>query len=453
MIYFQAITTFVLFNFRSMIIYKFGGTSVGSAERMHKVAELITATNEPKIIVLSAVSGTTNLLIEIGELLRKRSNEAAIKLISSLNNDYNNLVTELYTSEKSIKQGSEILDKYFDQILSLANIPDFNEGNNKTLLAFGEILSTNLFNIYMQESGFDSELISALDYMSIDDEGEPEIDKIAAKLKPLLRKSLSITQGFICRNPQGQTDNLKRGGSDYSASIIGAAVQADEIQIWTDIDGMHNNDPRIVKSTSPIASLTFDEAAELAYFGAKILHPASILPAQKYKIPVRLKSTVNPEAPGTIIGSESILKDVKAIAAKDGITAIKIKSTRMLLAYGFLKNIFEVFEQHKTSIDMVTTSEVAVSLTIDDDKNLESIKTELSKFGTVEIDNDQTIICIVGNLISERSGILKKIFDSVSDIPVRMVSYGGSKNNISLLVDSNHKNMILEKLNEGLFES
>ncbi len=435
-----------------MIIYKFGGTSVGSAERMKKVASLITSDETPKVVVLSAVSGTTNTLVEIGELLQKRKPETAIKLIDSLRNDYNLLISELYGLPEAHYKGTLILDKYFGQILSLANIPDFNEGNNKTMLAFGEILSTNLFQIFMESSGFDSQLISALDFMTIDQEGEPEIEKIGAKLKPHLNKKITITQGFICRNPLGQTDNLKRGGSDYSASIIGAAIKADEVQIWTDIDGMHNNDPRIVKKTSPIAALTFDEAAELAYFGAKILHPASILPAKKYKIPVRLKSTMNPSAAGTLIGTDSTKRDVKAIAAKDDITAVKIKSTRMLLAYGFLKNIFEVFGQYKTPIDMVTTSEVAVSLTIDDNTHLEAITEELKKFGTVEIDTNQTIICIVGDLISEKSGILKRIFDALSEIPVRMVSYGGSRNNISLLIDSKLKADVLNALNDGLFE-
>lgn len=436
-----------------MIIYKFGGTSVGNAERMKKVASLITKDDVSKVVVLSAVSGTTNILVEIGELLQKRKPETAVKLIESLRNDYNQLISELYGKSEAHGKGITILDKYFGQMLSLANIPDFNLGNNKTMLAFGEILSTNLFQIYMESVGHESQLISALDFMTIDEEGEPEIEEIGKKLKPQLNQSLTITQGFICRNPQGQTDNLKRGGSDYSASIIGAAIQAEEIQIWTDIDGMHNNDPRIVKNTAPIAALTFDEAAELAYFGAKILHPASILPAQKYKIPVRLKSTINPDAEGTLIGSKTSKRDVKAIAAKDGITAVKIKSSRMLLAYGFLKNIFEVFGQFKTPIDMVTTSEVAVSLTIDDDTHLEAIMTELNKFGTVEVDTNQTIICIVGDLISEKSGILKRIFDSLSEIPVRMVSYGGSRNNISLLIDSKLKADVLNALNDGLFEN
>ncbi|MEQ8924425.1 MAG: aspartate kinase [Fulvivirga sp.] len=431
-----------------MIVYKFGGTSVGNAQRMQKVAELITLDNKSKVVVLSAVSGTTNTLVEIGELLLKGSNDTALKLIESLKNDYLKLVEELYSSSASKDEGLAVVNKYFGQIENFANIPDFNLGNNKTLVAYGEILSTNLFAAYLKSKNIVSQLLSAFDFMTIDEDGEPEIEKIGSKLKPLIQdKPLTITQGYICKNHLGQTDNLKRGGSDYTASIIGAAIGAKEVQIWTDIDGMHNNDPRVVDKTSPIEALTFDEAAELAYFGAKILHPTSILPAQKYKIPVRLKSTMDHEAKGTLIGLDSNQSDIKAIAAKDNITAIKVKSTRMLLAYGFLQNIFEVFNKYKTPIDMITTSEVAVSLTIDDNRNLPQITEVLKSFGVVEIDENQTIICIVGNMVSERSGVLKKIFDCISEIPVRMVSYGGSRHNISLLIDSAYKTETLKKLN------
>ena len=435
-----------------MIVYKFGGTSVGSADRMKKVAQLITQDDDRKIIVLSAVSGTTNILVEIGELLFKGSSEAAEKLIESLRSEYQTLVSNLYTTTQGVDKGLHAIGHYFDKMKVLAQIPDFNEGNNKTLLSFGEVLSTNLFQLYLEEQNIKSQLVSALDFMSIDESGEPEIDRIGEQLKPLVSSNpLTITQGFICKNYNGQTDNLKRGGSDYTASIIGAAIQAKEIQIWTDIDGMHNNDPRVVDNTKPIEALTFDEAAELAYFGAKILHPASILPAQKYRVPVRLKSTIDHRAEGTLIGLESNQSDVKAIAAKDGITAVKIKSSRMLLAHGFLKNIFEVFSRHSTSIDMITTSEVAVSLTIDNDRHLPQITGELEQLGLVEVDENQTIICIVGNMISQKSGVLKRIFDCLSDIPIRMVSYGGSRHNISLLIESDYKKESLKKLNQGLF--
>jgi len=288
--------------------------------------------------------------------------------------------------------------------------------------------------------------------MHLNEDGEPDLNDINKKIAPLIKEdAIYITQGFICKNHAGQTDNLKRGGSDYSASLIGAAINADEVQIWTDIDGMHNNDPRVVDNTRPISQLTFDEAAELAYFGAKILHPSSILPAQQKGVPVKLKNTLDPQAAGTTISNLSNEADIKAIAAKDGITAIKIKSTRMLLAHGFLRRIFEVFEKYKTSIDMITTSEVAVSLTIDNDKNLNEIVKELENFGHVEIDKQQTIVCLVGAMVSQKQGVLKKIFDALSDVPVRMVSYGGSKNNISLLINSDHKSRALNNLNDGLF--
>lgn len=438
-----------------MFVYKFGGTSVGMPERMHKVSGLITSDEESKIVVLSAVSGTTNSLVEIGELLLSRKQDEAKSKVASLKKHYHNFIEGLFSTDEGKEKGEEIIEKYFTEMNALTLIPDFNQGNNKTMLAYGEILSTNLFHQYLLESGIQNVLLPALDFMTIDRDGEPEIVEISKKLKPILAENpsqLYITQGFICRNHEGKTDNLQRGGSDYTASIIGAAIEAEEVQIWTDIDGMHNNDPRIVERTFPIRELTFDEAAELAYFGAKILHPSSILPAQKYGIPVRLKSTLDHEAPGTVISNISSDLDVKAIAAKGGITAIKIKSTRMLLAHGFLRRIFEIFEKYKTSIDMITTSEVAVSVTIDQLKYMDQIVEELKHFGVVEVDENQTIICIVGSMVSAKTGVLKRIFDSVSNIPVRMVSYGGSKNNISLLIDSGYTSEMLKALNKGLFE-
>ncbi|UII28681.1 aspartate kinase [Fulvivirga maritima] len=434
-----------------MIIYKFGGTSVGLPERMHKVADLITADNEPKIVVLSAVSGTTNSLVEIGDLLLDKKQKEAKGKVDNLKKHYDEFIDNLFSTEESKNKGTELIDGFFENIYALTNIPDFNEGNNKTLLAFGEIMSTNLFHQYLLEKGIESGLLPALDFMSIDENAEPEIEAISSRLKALIdgqdKKQLYITQGFICKNHEGKTDNLQRGGSDYTASLVGAAITAKEVQIWTDIDGMHNNDPRIVDNTFPISELSFDEAAELAYFGAKILHPSSILPAQKYGIPVRLKSTIDHQAHGTLINSTTGSADIKAVAAKDGITAIKIKSTRMLLAHGFLRKLFEVFEKYKTSIDMIATSEVAVSVTIDNLTHLHEIVEELENFGYVEVDNNQSIVCVVGSMITEKQGVLTKIFDSLEDITIRMVSYGGSKNNISILVDSKHKNDALVKLN------
>ncbi|MTI22805.1 aspartate kinase [Fulvivirga sp. RKSG066] len=436
-----------------MIIYKFGGTSVGKPERMHAIANLIQADPSSKIVVLSALSGTTNSLVAIGDQLIANNKDAADLLIKSLKNHYAEFIDALYKTDAKKDEASTIIEKYFKEIEALALIPDFNHGNNKTLVAYGEILSTNLFTLYLQELEVKATLLDALDFMRLNEEGEPDMESISANLKPLTAGGGTyITQGFICRNHTGQTDNLKRGGSDYSASLIGAAIDADEVQIWTDIDGMHNNDPRVVDNTRPIAHLTFDEAAELAYFGAKILHPSSILPAQTKSIPVKLKNTMAPEAEGTTISIEGTEGDIKAIAAKDGITAIKIKSTRMLLAHGFLRRVFEVFEKYKTSIDMITTSEVAVSVTIDNDQNLSQIRKELEQFGTVAIDRNQTIVCIVGSMVSEKKGLVKLIFNALSDVPVRMVSYGGSRNNISLLISSEDKTKALVNLHEGLFK-
>ena len=318
------------------------------------------------------------------------------------------------------------------------------------------MISTELFYHHLQERKVDARLLPALHFMSIDENQEPELEKISERLKPLLEAlgsaDIFITQGYICRNHMNEIDNLKRGGSDYTASLIGAAIRAEEIQIWTDIDGMHNNDPRIVKKTRPIAELTFDEASELAYFGAKILHPSTIVPAQKYGVPVRLKNTMDEKAPGTIISNKGSRGEFKAIAAKDGIIAINIKSSRMLLAYGFLRKVFEVFEKHKTAIDMISTSEVAVSLTIDDNRYLKELIEELEQFGTIEVDKDQSIICIVGNRLADKKGILNEVFASMGEVPIRMVSYGGSHNNISILVETSQKDKALNLLNEGLFQ-
>lgn len=437
-----------------MKVLKFGGTSVGAPERMHKVANLVTQDNTPKIVVLSAVSGTTNALVSIGKAMKEGERKPVEEEIEMLSKHYDTFVKDLYQHEGTVKAAQEIVKEHFSIINKMKDEP-FTIVQERELLAQGELISTKLFYQYLLEQGVSAALLPALDFVSINEDAEPEIDKMGIKLSKLMKlnpdNQIYITQGFICLNHLGEVDNLKRGGSDYTASLIGAALSAEEVQIWTDIDGMHNNDPRIVENTFALAKLTFDEAAELAYFGAKILHPSSILPAQKFKIPVRLKSTIDDNAPGTLISAEASIGNVKALAAKDGITAIKIKSTRMLLAHGFLRKIFEVFEKYKTSIDMITTSEVAVSLTIDDDSNLNKIMGELSQFGVIEVDTNQTIICIVGSMVSEKKGVLTKVFDSVMDIPVRMVSFGGSKNNISILVDTNYKGLALNCLNKGLF--
>ena len=438
-----------------MIVLKFGGTSVGSPQRIKDLVHL-TVDNRPKIVVLSAMSGTTNALVAICDALYKKAHTEATQLIFALEEKYKQVVEELFSTEEGKKKGLVLIQQQFKHISSFT-LDMFTANEEKAILAQGELLSTALFHFYLEEIGVASVLLPALNFMRIDADGEPDMPYISKYIQSELNlypnKNLFITQGYICRNAFGEVDNLKRGGSDYTASIVGAAIDSDEIQIWTDIDGMHNNDPRIVEKTHPVSELSFDEAAELAYFGAKILHPTCILPAQKKNIPVRLKNTMQPDAAGTLIANLSSSEGVKAIAAKDGITAISIRSGRMLLAHGFLRAVFEIFERHKTAIDMITTSEVAVSVTIDNAQNLDAILAELNEIAQVEIDHNQTIICIVGNLPKETSGFAAQVMDALKDIPLRMVSYGGSANNISVLVNGALKKNALVALNKGLFNA
>ncbi len=437
-----------------MKVVKFGGTSVGAAERMKNVAKLV-CNNEPKVVVLSAMSGTTNALVEIANYLYKQNREAAIELCNSLEKKYLQVISELYNSQEFKLKASEMVKEHFDFIKSFTT-DMFTALEEKSILAQGELLSTALFYYYLQEIQVDSVLLPALNFMRVDRSEEPDSYYIKINLQREMEKYLDcklfVTQGYICRNAFGEIDNLKRGGSDYSASIIGAAVGADEIQIWTDIDGFHNNDPRYVSKTHSLPELSFDEAAELAYFGAKILHPSSVLPAKMANIPVRLKNTLEPETDGTLItNSVSSSTEIKAVAAKDGIIAIKIKSGRMLLAYGFMRRVFETFERYKTPVDMITTSEIAVSVTIDNDTNLNKIVDELKQFGSVEVDKNQTIICIVGELAPDKNGLAAKIFDALKNIPIRMISYGASERNITLLINTSDKIKALNELNDCLF--
>ena len=435
-----------------MKVLKFGGTSVGSPERMKKLLDIIRP-ETPRLVVLSAVSGTTNKLVEIASFFEASDKNKAVAAIEKLRAEYDQFIAELFATEQGLADGKNTLDYHFGLLESIAN-DLFTSTEEKIILAQGELISTTLYHYYLKEIGVHSVLLPALDFMKVDEDHEPMVNFITDHVTPLLaqKSNLYITQGYICRNAYGQIDNLRRGGSDYTASLIGAAIRSEEVQIWTDIDGMHNNDPRIVKGTKPIANLSFDEAAELAYFGAKILHPQSVFPAQKYKIPVRLLNTMEPEAPGTLISSFSEPGKIKSIAAKDGITAIKIQSSRMLLAYGFLRRVFEIFERFKTPIDMITTSEVAVSLTIDDTRNLEDILKELDKFGTVELDYDQTIICVVGDFGADKHGYAARVFEALKHIPIRMISYGGSNYNVSLLVKTADKTEALRSLHNRLFE-
>lgn len=437
-----------------MKIMKFGGTSVGRPERMQQVSELITKSGEPVITVLSALSGTTNALVTIGDAMAAGDRKQAKEKIDELDAHYQKFIKELLKKEETYNKAKSIISEHFEFLNIILKI-SFSEALSKDILAQGELLSTKIFSVFLEEKGIDHALLPALEFMSIDANDEPQVPVIKSKLSALLKqhsgKKLFITQGYICRNAKGEVDNLKRGGSDYSASLIAAAIEASVCEIWTDIDGMHNNDPRIVKKTRPIEQLSFEEAAELAYFGAKILHPASIWPAQFYKVPVKLLNTMEPTAAGTLITEEAGSVGVKAVAGKDGIISINIKSSRMLLAYGFLRKIFEVFEKYRTSIDMITTSEVAVSVTIDNKTYLKEIVKELEPFGTISVEHDHSIISVVGNEIAQTPEVLKRLFESLITVPVRMVSYGGSRHNVSLLVSSADKTRTLQLLNKGLF--
>lgn len=437
-----------------MKVMKFGGTSVGRPERMHHVADLITADTEPKIVVLSALSGTTNALVEISNSLAAGNRSGAKSQIDALEEHYCEFISKLLATNEGLHKGKAIVSEHFEFLNIILKI-SFSDALNKDILAQGELLSTKLFCTYLEEKGIDHAYLPALEFMMIDSYDEPQIGSIRVKLNQQLSrhlgKNLFITQGYISRNARGEVDNLKRGGSDYSASLIAAAILASACEIWTDIDGMHNNDPRICDKTKPIEQLSFEEAAELAYFGAKILHPASIWPAQQYKISVKLLNTMEPHAKGTLIVEEAGSNGVKAVAAKDGIYSINIRSSRMLLAYGFLRKIFEVFEKYRTSIDMITTSEVAVSVTIDSDTHVKEIVKELEPFGTITVESGLTIVSVVGNEIAETKDVLVKLFDSLKALPVRMVSYGGSRHNVSILIPSPYKKEALQALNTGLF--
>ena len=436
-----------------MKVLKFGGTSVGSAQRFKEVARLITAGHKD-IVVLSAMSGTTNSLVEIAGYLYSRNQDGAKDVIASLHAKYNGVIKDLFSKKESAEKAQAYINGIFKTLEDITK-ESFNEVWERVILSQGELMSTFLMTTYLEEQGVNVKLLPALSFMRLDAQGEPDLESIKTALNQLLEKEsgadLYITQGYICMNARDEVDNLKRGGSDYSACIIGAVTGADEIQIWTDIDGLHNNDPRVVEKTSAVRHLHFDEAAELAYFGAKILHPTCILPARYANIPVRLLNTMEPEAPGTLIDSVPDSGVIKAVAAKDNIVAIKIKSSRMLLAHGFLRKVFEIFETYRTPIDMICTSEVGVSLTIDDTRYLSEIVHDLKKYGTVSVDLDMCIVCVVGDMDWANCGFESKVMNALKDIPVRMVSYGGSNYNISLLVREEDKAATLRSLSQTLF--
>ena len=438
-----------------MKVMKFGGTSVGSPERMKGVASLVTESGEPTFIVLSAMSGTTNSLVEISDYLYKKNPEGANEVINNLEKKYMQHVEELYSTEEMKNTTREFLQGEFNYLRSFTK-DLFTSFEEKSIVAQGEMMSTNMVVNYLKEQGVKAVLLSALDFMRTDKNAEPDPQYIKEKLGAIMEQNegyqIYITQGFICRNAYGEVDNLQRGGSDYTASLIGAALPADEIQIWTDIDGMHNNDPRVVEHTEAVRQLNFEEAAELAYFGAKILHPTCVQPAKYAGIPVRLKNTMDPKADGTIIDNVIVRGKIKAVAAKDNITAIKIKSSRMLLATGFLRKVFEIFESYQTPIDMIATSEVGVSMSIDNDTHINDIVNELKKYGTVTVDSDMCIICVVGDLDWSNVGFETLATDAMKNIPVRMISYGGSNYNISFLIKEKDKKQALQNLSNVLFD-
>ncbi len=437
-----------------MKVMKFGGTSVGSPERMKSVASMVAGSEEPIFVVLSAMSGTTNSLVEISNYLYKKNTDGANEVINNLEKKYISHVNELYSTEEYKSKTLDFLHAEFNYLRSFTK-DLFTSFEEKNIVAQGEIISTNMMTNYLLENGVKAVLLSAFDFMRTDKNAEPDLHYIKDKLSAIMKDNegyhVYITQGFICKNAYGEVDNLQRGGSDFTASLIGAALTVDEIQIWTDIDGMHNNDPRIVDKTDAIHQLNFEEAAELAYFGAKILHPTCVQPAKYAGIPVRLKNTMDPDAEGTIIDNVLIKGKIKAVAAKSNITAIKIKSSRMLFATGFLRKIFEIFESYQTPIDMITTSEVGVSMSIDNCTHLNDIVDELKKYGTVTVDTDMCIVCVVGDLDWSNLGFETIVLDAMRDIPVRMISYGGSNYNISFLIKESDKKKALQNLSDILF--
>ena len=435
-----------------MKIYKFGGTSVGTVERIQNLTKIVN-NGEQNLVILSAMAGTTNMLEEIAYYTDICNKSKALFISKELRKQYNKTVEQLYSSHKYRLLGESIIESHFTTINNIINhaiAPD----SLKTILAQGELISTSLFHIYLKELNIKSVLLNSTDFIKLNKDEEPDyLDiqiRLAEQLSEIENTNIIITQGYICTDHRGYISNLKRGGSDYTAAIIGAVIKAEEIQIWTDIDGLHNNDPRYVENTKPIREISFDEAAELAYFGAKILHPSSIKPAQVNNIPVRLKNTLNKEDKGTLISEKTKSDNIIAVASKDNITSLRIQSTDMLLAYGFLKKIFEIFERYKTPIDLIATSEVSVSLTIDDTSKLDKIVKELEKYGTVNIEDKQSIICIVGNCSNEKNGILATVFRQLESLPIKTVSYGGNTNNISILLDTMHKIEALNLLNSIL---
>ncbi|MDL2223534.1 aspartate kinase [Bacteroidales bacterium OttesenSCG-928-M11] len=435
-----------------MQVLKFGGSSIGSVSKMNSVVSLLND-GKSRVVVFSAMAGMTSSLSEVADYLYKKNPDGANEIINHLEQSYCDILSELFLASSYKEEAQDLVRSSFDYIRSFTK-DIFTLFEEKAILAQGEILSSSIMYFLMKDKGIKVSLLPALDFMRTDKNSEPDPIYIREKLTKLINENdadVYVTQGHICRNAYGEIDNFNKGGSDLSASLIGAALSAEEIQIWTDVEGMQNNDPRYVENTAPVEHLLFEEAAELAYFGVKILHPSCILPAKLNRIPVRLMNIYQPEFHGTLISNKMEKRTLKAVAAKDGIIAIKVKSTKMLLAHGFLRRVFEIFESYQTPIDMVTTSEVGVSVTIDQEKHLDDILNDLKKFGTVTVDYGMSLICVVGDLDWANVGFESKIINALNDIPVRMISYGGSNYNISFLIKTEDKVRALQTLNNTLF--
>lgn len=425
---------------------------MGNAERMKNIYHIIRGEKQI-LVVLSAMSGTTNALVEIGTLALNGQKKEAYEALQVMQKQYVDTARQLLEDDEAACLHLKELFAGIEPVIAAA--PEVQ--TEAAIVAVGEKLSTYLFHRFLEKKQLPSALLDATQIIRLDAQGEPDIEDIRARLDAELPQhdnvQVLVIQGFICSDAQGNISNLGRGGSDYSASLFGAALQSEEVQIWTDIDGVQNNDPRVIQNTRPVRQLLFDEAAELAYFGAKILHPACVLPAQRSNIPVLLKNTLHPEDEGTLISRDHAGNGFKAVAARDNITAIRIKSSRMLLAYGFLRKVFEVFEKYKTPIDMITTSEVAVSLTIDDTSRLNEILEALQPYGKITVDHHKTMVGIVGNLNADETGLAQQLFSALNDIPIRMISYGASQYNFSILINTEDKIRTLQALNNNLFDT
>lgn len=432
---------------------KFGGTSVGTAERIKHVATLIQD-GERNIVVISAMGSTTNVLVDIANCFYHKEPDEAKHILEQMRQGYAAEIDKLYDKPETKEKAQALIDSCLDTVWSFAKGP-FTMFDEKTIVAQGELMSAGMVAFYLEEQGVPAVHLPALDFMRITKDSEPDMEyiehKLQMRLDPYPETLIFITEGFICRNAFGEIDNLLRGGSDYSASIIGAAIHAREIQIWTDIDGLHNNDPRFVRHTVPVRQLNFDEAAKLAHFGAKILHPECIEPAKRYNIPVRLLNTFTPDAPGTLISNFAEKGRIKAVAAKDGIIYIKILSMRVYPNPEFLNRVFDSFARYRVPVDLISTSEASVSVAVEENKCPMDAIHAIERFALIQIDRGMVIVCVVGDLEWQNIGFEARIINALKDIPIRMISYGGSSSNVSLVLRASDKVRALEALNSRVF--